>query len=124
MAALVITPTLWGLPSLIASAIVGSCGNLANSPGLSLSLPLAIEHAGMGIGPASIGHSRQNSFGVGEARNLDSSMVGGGGKHSSVSLPSQNLADGVRVGLSSDSSHQGNNNEGFHIETSLADCPC
>ena len=35
-----------------------------------LSLPLAIEHTGMGIGPASIGHSRQNSFGVGEARNL------------------------------------------------------
>ena len=35
-----------------------------------LSLPLAIEHTGMGIGPPSIGHSRQNSFGVGEALNL------------------------------------------------------
>ena len=35
-----------------------------------LSLPLAIDITGMGIGPPSIGHSRQNSFGVGEALNL------------------------------------------------------
>ena len=32
------------------------------------------------------------------------------------------LADGVRVGLTRDSSHQGDNNECFHIAASLADC--
>merc|ERR1719234_833713 len=98
---------------------VRSCGNLTNSPrlGLSLSLPLAIEGiwvARVGVG---VGHCSGNS-GVGEASNLDSAMVGGGSDHSSVGLTSQNLADGVRVGLTSDSSHQGNNNEGFHIEAS------
>ena len=39
---------------------------------------------------------------------LHSAVVGGGGEHSSIGLTSQNLADGVRVGLTSDSSHQGN----------------
>merc|ERR1719341_2646461 len=94
-----------GPPILDGLSNVGSCGNLTNSPGLGLSLglPLAV-------------------VGVGEASNLDSAMVGGGGDHSSVGLTSQYLADGVRVGLTSDSSHQGNNNEGFHIEASLADC--
>ena len=32
------------------------------------------------------------------------------------------LADGVRVGLTRDSSHQGDNNECFHIAASLTDC--
>merc|ERR1712212_668174 len=100
---------------------MGSCGNLAKSPGLrlSLSLPLAVVGVGVAIG---VRHCSSNS-GVGEASNLDSAMVGGGSDHSSVGLTSQNLADGVRVGLTSDSSHQGNNNEGVHIEASLADCP-
>ena len=39
---------------------------------------------------------------------LHSAVVGGGGEHSSIGLTSQNLPDGVRVGLTSDSSHQGN----------------
>merc|ERR1740123_2049340 len=84
---------------------VCSCGNLTNSPGLglSLSLPLAIGSV-VGIGVAiGVWHCSSNS-GVGEASNLDSA----------VGLTSQNLADGVRIGLTSDSSHQGNNNEGFH----------
>jgi len=81
------------------------------------------EPAGVTTDRVAIGvrHCSSNS-GVGEASNLDSAMVGGGSDHSSVGLTSQNLADGVRVGLTSDSSHQGNNNEGFHIEASLADC--
>merc|ERR1719234_2848138 len=97
---------------------VRSCGNLTNSPGLgvSLSLPLAVSVGGVGVGVAiGVGHCSSNS-GVWEASNLDSAMVGGGSDHSSVGLTSQNLADGVRVGLTSNSSHQGNNNEGFHIE--------
>merc|ERR1740123_1885634 len=96
-----------------------SCRNLTNSPGLglSLSLPLAIGSV-VGIGVAiGVWHCSSNS-GVGEASNLDSAMVSGGRDHSSVGLTSQNLADGVRIGLTSDSSHQGNNNEGFHIEAS------
>merc|ERR1712212_103405 len=110
-----------GPPILDGLSNVGSCGNLTNSPGLGLSLglPLAVVGVGVAIG---VRHCSSNS-GVGEASNLDSAMVGGGGDHSSVGLTSQNLADGVRVGLTSDSSHQGNNNEGFHIEASLADCP-
>merc|ERR1740123_112029 len=100
---------------------VCSCGNLTNSPrlGLSLGLPLAVGVGGVGVGVAiGVGHCSSNG-GVGEASNLDSAMVGGGCDHSSIGLASQNLADGVRVGLTSDSSHQGNNNEGFHIEASL-----
>merc|ERR1719352_207027 len=98
---------------------VCSCRNLTNSPrlGLSLSLPLAIGVGGVGVGVAiGVGHCSSNS-GVGEASNLDSAVVGGGSDHSSIGMTSQNLADGVRIGLTSDSSHQGNNNEGFHIET-------
>merc|ERR1719500_1271880 len=106
-----------GPPILDCLGNMGSCGNLANSPGLglSLSLPLAVVGVGVAIG---VRHCSSNS-GVGEASNLDSAMVGGGGDHSSVGLASKNLADSVRVGLPSDSSHQGNNNEGFHIEASL-----
>merc|ERR1719234_1515246 len=102
---------------------VGNSTVRVNQGGVSLGLPLAVDGIGVaGVGVAiGVGHCSSNS-GVGEARNLDSAMVGGGGDHSSVGLTSQNLADGVRVGLTSDSSHQGNNNEGFHIETSLADC--
>merc|ERR1712088_1032718 len=101
---------------------VSSCGNLANSPGLglSLSLPLAVVGVGVAVG---VGVRHGSNLGVGEPSNLHSAVVGGGGEHSSICLTSQNLADGVRVGLTSDSSHQGNNNEGFHIEASLADCP-
>merc|ERR1719177_3391 len=103
-----------GPPILDGLGNMGSCGNLTNSPGLglSLSLPLAVVGVGVAIG---VRHCSSNS-GVGEASNLDSAMVGGGSDHSSVGLTSRNLADGVRVGLTSDSSHQGNNNEGFHIE--------
>ena len=43
-----------------------------------------------------------------EHTHLHSAVVGGGGEHSSIGLTSQNLPDGVRVGLTSDSSHQGN----------------
>merc|ERR1719234_116793 len=94
---------------------VRSCGNLTNSPRLGLSLPLSVDGVGGGRVGVGVGHCSSNS-GVGEASNLDSAMVGGGSDHSSVSLTSQDLADGVRVSLTSDSSHQGNNNEGFHIE--------
>merc|ERR1712212_368376 len=63
---------------------MGSCGNLTNSPGLGLSLglPLAVVGIGVAIG---VRHCSSNS-GVGEASNLDSAMVGGGGDHSSVGL--------------------------------------
>merc|ERR1719234_725626 len=107
-------------PDVVRSSIldclgnVSSCRNLTNSPGLGLglSLPLAIEGIGVARVGIGVGHCSSNS-GVGEASNLDSAMVGGGCDHSSIGLTSQNLADGVRVGLTSDSSHQGNNNEGF-----------
>merc|ERR1712172_67227 len=42
--------------------------------GLGLCLPLAVDSVGVAIG---VGHCSSNS-GVGEARNLDSAMVGGG----------------------------------------------
>merc|ERR1711971_910509 len=84
-----------------------SCGNLTNSPRLGLSLPLAVDGVGVARVGIGVGHCSSNG-GVGEASNLDSAMVGGGGDHSSVGLTSQNLADGIRVGLTSDSSHQGN----------------
>merc|ERR1719234_810056 len=71
---------------------VSSCCNLTNSPGLGLglSLPLAIGVGGVGVGVAiGVWHCSSNG-GVGEASNLDSAMVGGGGDHSSVGLTSQN----------------------------------
>merc|ERR550534_811262 len=55
-----------GPPILDCLGNVGSCGNLANSPGLglSLSLPLAVVGIGVAIG---VRHCSSNS-GVGEAR--------------------------------------------------------
>merc|ERR1719420_1351822 len=96
---------------------VSSCSNLTNSPGLgfSLSLPLAVVGIGVAVG---VGVGHRSNLGVGEASNLHSAVVGGGSEHTSIGLTSQNLADGVRVSLTGDSSHQGNNNEGFHIEAS------
>merc|ERR1711990_888368 len=56
---------------------VGSGGDLANSPGLSLSLPLAIVDTNMSVGVGSGVGDRGDSghLGVGEAGNLHSTMV-------------------------------------------------
>merc|ERR1712223_1945695 len=58
---------------------VGSGGDLANGPGLSLSLPLAIVDTSMGVGVGGgVGDRRDSGhLGVGEPSNLHSTMVGG-----------------------------------------------
>merc|ERR1719328_733999 len=58
---------------------MGSGGDLANGPGFSLSLPLAIVDTSMGVGVgSSIGDRGDGShLGVGEPSNLHSTMVGG-----------------------------------------------
>merc|ERR1712088_1265359 len=58
---------------------VGSGSDLANSPGLSLSFPLAIVDSSMGVGVGSGVGDRGDGghLGVGEAGNLHSTMVGG-----------------------------------------------
>merc|ERR1712165_89910 len=58
---------------------MGSGGDLANGPGLGLSLPLAIVDTGMSIGVGSGVGDRGDGghLGVGEPSNLHSTMVSG-----------------------------------------------
>merc|ERR1719489_107339 len=69
-----------------------SSKNLANGVGLSLCLPLAVDNRG------GVTKSRNNSS-VREAGNLEATMIGGGGDHTTVGSACQHLANCVGFGI-------------------------
>merc|ERR1712183_640318 len=81
--------------------------NLSNGVGLRLGFPLAVNNRG------GITKSRDNS-GVWEAGNLEPTMVGGGGDHTTIGGTCQHLANSVGFGLSVNGSSQSNNDKSSH----------
>merc|ERR1719234_2299079 len=81
--------------------------NLANSVGLSLCLPLAVDNRG------GVAKSRNNGS-VREAGNLESTMIGGGGDHTTIGSACQHLANCVGFGLTVNGSSQSNNDKSSH----------
>merc|ERR1711935_1281194 len=122
---------------------VSAMGNLGNSPGLSLGLPLAVvDTAVSGVSSVSSvssvgeavsvdgmdgrgvssdnslrdcgGHLGHAGVQASEPGDLEAAVVGGGGDDAAVGLAGEHLADGVGIGLSGGSSHKGNNDESSH----------